>query len=519
MYAKVHTAVLRGISAESATVEADLAPGLPGFHIVGLADLSVREAKERIRAALVNEGCRFPSRRITVNLAPAGIRKEGTHFDLPIAVSVLAAAERISRENLSLCAFVGELSLDGTVNRVDGALPLLMGLREMGHTHIFLPAANMEEAMLLKNIMVYPVSSLGEIIRHFDGTQQLTAVEAEGRPGSGSSRDDGIDYSDVKGQESVKRAITAAAAGAHGILLLGPPGVGKTMVSRRIPGILPELTYEEQLEVTKIYSVAGKLSAECPIVTERPFRAPHYSLSPVSFAGGGIRPKPGEISLAHRGVLFLDEFPEYQRKILEFLRTPLEEGEVTINRAGGTVTFPAEFMLAAAMNPCKCGYYGDDTHRCTCTEQQIRNYMGKLSGPLLDRIDIHVEMMPMDYSSLEEEETMAGGNGRTLSSADMREQVAAARAIQRRRYTGRDLSYNSELTPKLIKKFCLLSKPCESLMKEAFYRYRMSARARDRALRVARTIADLSGSSEIGEEHLAEALRYRCLDRLYGGGE
>ena len=527
MYARVETGVLYGLAAESASVEADLAPGLPGFFIVGLADLAVREAKERIRAALGNEGCRFPSRRITVNLAPAGIRKEGTHFDLPIAVSVLAAEGRIPAEALSGCAFLGELSLDGRVTRVDGVLPLLIGLQQKKITRIFLPQDNLEEGLLLKDLMLYPVSRLGQVLEHFRGEQSIeprrasgkSTVKREGRPVAAA-----LDFADVAGQESVKQIVTAAAAASHGLLLVGPPGVGKTMICRRVAGILPPLTYEEQLEVTKIYSVAGKLTESQPIIVERPFRAPHHSLTAAALAGGGARPCPGEISLAHRGVLFLDEPPQFQGKILELLRTPLEDGAVTISRIGGDVTFPADFMLVAAMNPCKCGYFGDENHSCTCTEAQLQAYQSRLSGPLLDRIDIRVEMSPsacLPGAAEQMKEQMAeqgtSRKRRPLTSADMRTQVEEARKIQRERYRRENILYNSELTSGLIKKYCTLSVPSRELLRAAYSHYHLSARAGDKVLRLARTIADLSGCRTIGEEHLAEALRYRCTEKIYRG--
>lgn len=506
MVAKVLTGALFGLEAEVATVEADLSSGLPGFTVVGLADLAVREAKERIRAALINEGYPFPPKRITVNLAPAGKKKEGTHFDLPIAVSILCAAAKISADRLDGYAFAGELSLDGSINRINGTLPLLIGLREKGIRRIFLPADNLEEGMLLSDISLYPVSSLREVISHFDGRARRTPVKARGKKAVRRAGTP-MDFSDVRGQEPVKRAVTAAAAGGHGFLLIGPPGVGKTMISRRLPGILPPLSYEEQLEVTKIYSVAGKLSEKTPIITERPFRAPHHSLSAAALSGGGQRPQPGEISLAHRGVLFLDELPEFRRSILELLRTPMEDGEVTICRGGGNYTFPSDFMLAAAMNPCKCGYYGDAMHRCTCSDAQVKGYLGKLSGPLLDRIDMHIEMAPVRFRRNE--------GGPCLSTEEMKGAVEEARQRQKRRYESEDISCNSELMPALIKKYCVLQADGEALLEQAYSHYGLSARAGDKILRMSRTIADLEGSGPIRREHLAEALQYRGLDKLY----
>lgn len=516
MYAKTKTGVLYGLLAETAIVETDLASGLPCFSVVGLADQSVREAKERIRAAIVNEGYAFPSRRITVNLSPAGRKKEGTHFDLPIAVSVLAASQRIPKETLPDYAFIGELSLDGVVNRVEGVLALLIGLQQSGVKKVFLPEKNMEEGMLLSGLMLYPVSRLGQVGAHLGGKRQIQPVRANSSRVFASAKAPS-DFSDVKGQERVKRAVVVAGAASHGLLLSGPPGVGKTMIGRRIPGVLPKLSYEEQLEVTRIYSVAGMLTGEQPVITERPFRAPHHSLSAAAFAGGGSRPKPGEITLAHRGVLFLDELPEFRRRVLEMLRTPLEDGSVTISRLSGNYTFPAEFMLVAAMNPCLCGYYGDDSHECTCTETQVQAYLSKLSGPLLDRIDIHVEMMPVSYGALMEEGKQE--KRAEMGTEEMRAQIVRARRLQQQRYTSENILYNSQLTPSLMHKYCCLSKSCKRLLEQAYHHYGLSARAKDKALKLSRTIADISGSAQIGEEHLAEALQYRCLDKISRKGK
>ena len=451
MYSLIKSGTLYGLSSEQVIVETDLSPGLPAFNVVGLPDATVRESKERIRAAIVNSGFKFPAKRITINLAPAGTKKEGTHFDLPIAVGVMTAAGIIKKDKAGKFAFLGELSLDGSVNRINGALPLVIGLRSKGVEKIILPAANAEEASAIDDVQNFPVRHLRELEAFFSGSYEILPYH--------SCRNEQVktireceDFSDVAGQETVKRALQIAAAASHNVLMIGPPGAGKTMMARRVAGILPAMTYEEKLEVTKIYSIAGELSADRPMIAARPFRSPHHTISAAALVGGGSVPKPGEVSLSHYGVLFLDELPEFSRYILELLRQPLEDEKVTISRVRGAAAFPSKFMLLASMNPCPCGYYGDSTHECTCGPHQVRNYLSKISGPLLDRIDMHIEIMPVRYKELigmEQADTEAAGIAPlpVRNSEVMRQEVEAARQIQLERYKDEEISYNSQLTP------------------------------------------------------------------------
>ncbi|HYE67018.1 MAG TPA: YifB family Mg chelatase-like AAA ATPase, partial [Anaerovoracaceae bacterium] len=458
MYSQVKSGTLYGLTSEQVIVETDLSPGLPAFNVVGLPDATVRESKERIRAAIINSGFKFPSKRITINLAPAGTRKEGTHFDLPIAIGVMTSVGFIRKDRTSKFAFLGELSLDGSVNRINGALPLVIGLRSQGVERIILPISNAEEASAIDDVLIYPVRNLCEIVSYFDGEYEIPAYQKIQNGQSKVIREE-MDFIDVAGQESVKRALQVAAAASHNVLMIGPPGSGKTMMARRMSGIMPAMTYEEKLEVTKIYSIAGELSDHCPMITSRPFRSPHHTISGAALVGGGSSPKPGEVSLAHYGVLFLDELPEFNRYVLEMLRQPLEDERVSISRIKGTTSFPSKFMLLASMNPCPCGYYGDNTHECTCSPNQIRNYLSKISGPLLDRIDMHIEILPVKYSELAEMDPFYIDAPKPLperNSEVMRLEVEAARQIQLERYRNEEISYNSQLTPGLMKKYCVL---------------------------------------------------------------
>lgn len=507
MMSKIHTAALTGLEAKKVTVETDLLAGLPCVILVGLPDTTVRESRDRIKPAVINSGFGFPMKKITVNMSPANTKKEGSHFDLPIAMGILAAAGMVKLSEYEKYAFIGELSLDGELRRIEGALPLTMGLKESGAEKIFLPYDNAQEAGLVRNVKLYPAKSLKEIAEHLkaeeEGIEEGKIKEFSGREKEvhniGSFC---IDYSDVLGQERVKRAVTICCAGNHGLLLRGEPGSGKSMIAKRIPTVLPELTYDECLEVTKIYSVAGKLSDEVPLIRERPFRAPHHTVSETALIGGGGRPKPGEISLAHKGVLFLDEIPEFGRGVLETLRQPLEDKKVLVTRNAGSYVFPCDTMLVAAANPCPCGYYGSEKHSCTCSGAKLERYRSKLSGPLLDRFDLQVDVRPVRYEEL-------SGNEKSVSSSDMKKQVERVRKIQKIRYKGEGIDFNSQLDTKLMNKYCHLDTECRKLLESAFERLGLSARGYSRVVKTARTIADLEESADIKAEHIAEALGYR----------
>ena len=516
MYSRVLTASLYGLSGEKTWVETDCDNGLPCFSVVGLATQSVKESRERIRAAIINCGYEFPVKKITVNLTPADRKKDGTHFDLPMALSLLMSADiaKVKEYDDAILsgqiACFGELTLDGKVRPVSGALPMIIGLQRSGVERIIIPKDNLKEAMLVKGMLFYPVESLEQVIDFVTGFEFLDAVEASGYTASENEGASVPDFGDIRGQETAKRAAQIAAAGMHGMLMIGPPGVGKTMIGKRIPGIMPPLTYQEQLDVTQIYSVAGGLGEKNPMITVRPFRSPHHSVTPTSLIGGGVYPRPGEISLAHTGVLFLDELPEFSAQTLEMLRQPLEDGQVVITRLYGNVIYPSSFMLVAAMNPCRCGYYGDPVKICTCTEGDRARYMGKVSGPLLDRIDLHVSLERIVYTDITTESTSPA-----TDTASLRKGVLAAAEIQRERYANLDINYNSQLNPKLIKKYCRINKAGDDLLEAAFSKWNMSARSYHRILKLARTVADIEQSEEIREEHILEALSYRMPEKYF----
>ncbi len=507
MYSRVKTASLYGLQADLISVETDISLGLPVWNIVGLPDLSVREAKDRIRAAIANIGCPFPAKRIVVNLSPAGIRKEGTHFDLPIAVGVLSALGIIKTEKTEELAFLGELSLDGSIHPVKGALPLAIGLHEQGIKKIILPLKNAGEISLVEDITIYPAEHLNEVIEFLSDFTSILPYSERGSKKKGK-QEIPVDFADVMGQETAKRVLQIAAAASHDCLFIGPPGAGKTMLAKRVPTILPPLNKQEQMEVTKIHSVAELLPGD-RIIKERPFRAPHHTVTAAALIGGGKYPRPGEISLAHRGVLFLDEFPEFQRNILDLLRQPLEEEEVRISRAGGNFTFPAQFMLIAAMNPCPCGYFGSEKQTCRCTPQQIRNYLSRVSGPLLDRVDLQFELLPV------KKEIYLSETAASESSKRMKESVLKVRAIQEKRFQNESISYNSQLSPDLIRKYCHLHVNAKKILDGAYTRWQLSGRAYYKIIKVAQTISDFAQSETIEEIHMAEAIRYRCMEKYY----
>jgi magnesium chelatase family protein len=512
MLFKILSAAVFGIDAYVVDVEVDLTPRagdnlMPVFTMVGLPDAAVRESRERIRAAINNCGFSFPLHRVTVNLAPADVKKEGSSFDLPIAAGILGANGDLKRKDLDDLLMVGELSLDGRVRPIKGALPIAVAARARGVKRLLLPEENAQEAAVVTGLDAHPVSSLREVVELINSETPPAPIRIDTEAMLADLSQYPIDFREVRGQYHAKRAIEVATAGSHNILLIGPPGSGKTMLAKRIPTILPPLEFDEALEVTKIHSVAG-LTEKRGLIATRPFRAPHHTISDAGLIGGGAIPRPGEVSLAHNGVLFLDELPEFQRNVLEVLRQPLEDGRVTISRAAMSLTFPSRFMLAAAMNPCPCGYWNDPTRECKCTPMQIQRYVSKISGPLLDRIDLHIDVPAVKFKEL-------ASDTPGESSAAIRERVIRARRVQLERFHGEQIFANAQMTPRLIRKYCAIDSASKSLLENAITRLGLSARAYDRILKVSRTLADLEGKERIEPGHVSEAIQYRTLDRNF----